>query len=143
MSRANTARHRPATRCPGSNLNDGAIPIPPGCRFDANVSILFPDTPLPQRPEAAAREGFDAIEMWWPFDRSVPAGSDLDRLVSAVRDAGVSLILLNLSTGNPKTEEHGLLCLPVSAHGSGRMSMPRLRSLAGSEVARSTPSTAT
>jgi hydroxypyruvate isomerase len=88
------------------------IPIPPRLRFDANVSILFPDRPLLTRPESAAREGFDAIEMWWPFDRSVPAGGDVDQLVAAVRDAGVSLVLLNLDTGNPEAGEHGLLSLP-------------------------------
>jgi hydroxypyruvate isomerase len=40
-------------------------------RFSANLGLLWPDRPLLQRIEAAARAGFRAIEMHWPYD--VPA----------------------------------------------------------------------
>ncbi len=81
-------------------------------RFDANISILFPDVPLLGRPAAAAAAGFDAVEMWWPFDGPVPALRDVDDLVEAFDAAGVQLVLLNLDLGDPAAGHHGLLCRP-------------------------------
>lgn len=57
-------------------------------RFDANLSILFGDRPLLERPAAAAAAGFDAVEMWWPFAVLVPAPGDVDRLVGAFGERG-------------------------------------------------------
>ena len=42
-------------------------------RYDVNLSILFTELPVLQRPAAAADEGFDAIEFWWPFLSPCPA----------------------------------------------------------------------
>jgi hydroxypyruvate isomerase len=78
-------------------------------RFAANLSILWPDLPLLERPAAAAAAGFDAIELWWPFDGPVPPDRDVDELVAAVRAAGVQLVLLNLWLGDPNAGQHGLL----------------------------------
>ena len=36
-------------------------------KADVNLSILFTDLPLLERPAAAAKAGFDAVELWWPF----------------------------------------------------------------------------
>ncbi|TVL92898.1 hypothetical protein CD790_07065 [Streptomyces sp. SAJ15] len=36
-------------------------------RFDVNLSILFTELPLLERPAAAAAAGFDAVELWWPW----------------------------------------------------------------------------
>lgn len=80
-------------------------------RFDANVSILFPDVPLLGRPAAAAAAGFDAVEMWWPFGAPVPAPREVDDLVEAFGAAGVRLVLLNLDLGDPTAGQHGLLSL--------------------------------
>ena len=55
-------------------------------KFDVNLSILFTELPLRQRPEAARAAGFDAVEFWWPFDVAVPADRDVDAFVRAVRD---------------------------------------------------------
>ena len=55
-------------------------------RFDVNLSILFTELPLLERPAAAAAAGFDAVELWWPFDGPVPSDAELDALVS--RDRG-------------------------------------------------------
>ena len=41
-----------------------------GLRFDVNCSILFTELPLLKRPAAARAAGFEAVEFWWPFDRS-------------------------------------------------------------------------
>ena len=80
-------------------------------RFDANVSILFPRLPVLRRPAAAAAAGFDAIEMWWPFGSETPSGREVDDLVDAVGEAGVRVVLLNLPTGDPDADEHGLVAL--------------------------------
>lgn len=61
-------------------------------RFDANVSILFGDRPVLERPALAAAAGFDEIEMWWPFDKGVPSSGEADRLVASIADQGLSLI---------------------------------------------------
>lgn len=78
-------------------------------RFAANLSILWPDMPLLDRPAAAAAAGFDAIELWWPFDGPVLPPRDVDDLVAALRDAGVQLVLLNLWLGDRDAGQHGLL----------------------------------
>ena len=80
-------------------------------RFDANVSILFPDVPPLGRPAAAAAVGFDAVELWWPFAGPIPAAREVDDLVEAFGAAGVRLVLLNLDLGDPTAGHHGLLCL--------------------------------
>ena len=81
-------------------------------RFDPNLSILFPDLPLLERPAAAAALGFDMAELWWPFDGPVPAGRDVDDLAEAFGAAGVGLVLLNLWLGDPSAGQHGLVALP-------------------------------
>ena len=78
-------------------------------RFDANLSILFPDVPLLERPSAAAKAGFEAVELWWPFDDAVPAAGEADELVDALGSAGVRLVLLNLWLGDRNAGQHGLL----------------------------------
>ncbi len=80
--------------------------------FDANVSILFGDRATPERAALARSAGFDAIEMWWPFDRSVPGDAEVDRLVASVADEGLGLVLLNLDDGHGDAQEHGLLGVP-------------------------------
>ncbi|MBK3631261.1 hydroxypyruvate isomerase, partial [Streptomyces sp. MBT49] len=36
-------------------------------RFSVNLSILFTELPLLERPAAAAAAGFTAVELWWPW----------------------------------------------------------------------------
>ncbi|GAA0979705.1 TIM barrel protein [Acrocarpospora macrocephala] len=83
-----------------------------GFAFDVNLSILFTELPLLERPEAAAKAGFDAIELWWPFDGPVPADLELDRLRRAIGDAGVRLVGLNFDAGDMAAGERGLLSDP-------------------------------
>ncbi len=84
----------------------------PALRLDANLSILFSDRPILERPALAVAAGFDAVEMWWPFDLSVPSAGEVDRLVTSVADEGLSLVLLNLDGGRAGVGEHGLLTAP-------------------------------
>ncbi len=81
-------------------------------RFDVNLSILFPELPLLARPAAAANLGFDAVELWWPFESEIPGASEQERLAEAIGAAGQTLVSLNLSDGDRAAGEHGLLALP-------------------------------
>jgi hydroxypyruvate isomerase len=84
-------------------------------RFDVNLSILFTELPLLERPEAAAKAGFDAVELWWPFDRPDPPAAELDALRRAIEDAGVRLVGLNFDAGDMASGERGLLSRPDGA----------------------------
>jgi hydroxypyruvate isomerase len=81
--------------------------------YDVNLSILFTELPLLERPAAAAKAGFDAVELWWPFDTATPADAEIDRLVAAIEDAGVRLVGLNFAAGDLPAGDRGLLSLPA------------------------------
>jgi hydroxypyruvate isomerase len=75
-------------------------------RFSANVSMLWAELPLLERFAAAARAGFEAVELWWP-------GEDAEQVPAAVRDAGVEVVLLNFDGGDLAAGERGLLNHPA------------------------------
>lgn len=82
-------------------------------RYAANCSLLFGETPLLERPAAAAAAGFSAIELWWPWpDQPVPADAEVDRLIAAVRDAGVRLVGLNFFAGDLAGSDAGMVSVP-------------------------------
>ncbi|MFI6348321.1 TIM barrel protein [Streptomyces sp. NPDC050560] len=82
-------------------------------RFNVNLSILFTELPLLDRPAAAAAAGFTAVELWWPWvDAPVPGRSDLDALRGAIEDAGVRLVGLNFYAGQLPGPDRGALSLP-------------------------------
>jgi hydroxypyruvate isomerase len=82
-------------------------------RYDVNLSILFTELPVLERPAAAAQAGFDAVEFWWPFDVAVPADTEIDRFASAVEDAGVQLVGLNFFAGGMPGGDRGLVSWPA------------------------------
>jgi len=86
---------------------------PDTLRYDINLSMLFTELPLLQRPAAAAAAGFDAIEIWWPFDTAVPADAELDAFARAVEDAGVTLVGLNFFAGDMPAGDRGLVSWPA------------------------------
>ncbi len=58
-------------------------------RFDVNLSILFTELPLLERPAAAAAAGFSAVELWWPWVATpTPPQDELDALAKSLKDAG-------------------------------------------------------
>ncbi|WP_327065848.1 hydroxypyruvate isomerase family protein [Kitasatospora sp. NBC_01302] len=64
--------------------------------YTVNLSILFSELPLLERPAAAAAAGFTAAELWWPFGtEAAPSDGELDALRKAFDDAGVRLTGLN------------------------------------------------
>lgn len=82
-------------------------------RFTVNLSILFTELPLLERPAAAAAAGFTAVELWWPWtDSPAPERSELDALGKAVRDAGVRLTGLNFYAGRLPGPDRGALSVP-------------------------------
>ncbi|MBM1221698.1 TIM barrel protein [Ponticoccus sp. SC2-23] len=75
-----------------------------GPRFSANLGFLWSDLPLPDAIRAAARAGFDAVELHWPYD--VPSGD----VASALAETGLPCLGLNTSRGGPG--DFGLAALP-------------------------------
>lgn len=84
-----------------------------GLRCTVNLSMLFTELPLLERPGAAAAAGFGAVELWWPWvDAPVPEQRELDALRGAVEDAGVRLTGLNFYAGRLPGPDRGALSVP-------------------------------
>ncbi|OEU91617.1 hydroxypyruvate isomerase [Streptomyces abyssalis] len=82
-------------------------------RYTVNLSILFTELPLLERPAAAAAAGFTAVELWWPWvDAPVPEKSELDALRRALSDAGTRLTGLNFYAGQLPGPDRGALSVP-------------------------------
>ncbi|MFM9557886.1 TIM barrel protein [Streptomyces caniscabiei] len=82
-------------------------------RYTVNLSILFTELPLLERPAAAAAAGFTAVELWWPWvDSPTPPRSELDALRASLEDAGVRLTGLNFYSGVLPGPDRGALSIP-------------------------------
>ncbi|MFD7662055.1 TIM barrel protein [Streptomyces sp. NPDC059788] len=82
-------------------------------RFNVNLSILFTELPLLERPAAAAAAGFDAVELWWPWtDAPDPGQRRLDALRDALCDAKTQLVGLNFYAGQLPGPDRGALSVP-------------------------------
>lgn len=75
-------------------------------RFSANVGLLWPDRPLLQRIEAAARAGFRAVEMHFPYDVHVAEVAAVARLHQ------LTLLGINTFPGDFARGERGLGAVP-------------------------------
>ena len=75
-------------------------------RFAANLSMLFTEAPLLERFERAARAGFAAVEIQFPYD--LPA----EQLQQELFRNKLSLVLFNLPAGNWAAGERGIACHP-------------------------------
>ncbi|MFI2506558.1 TIM barrel protein [Streptomyces sp. NPDC018972] len=116
-------------------------------RFTVNLSILFTELPLLERPAAAAAAGFTAVELWWPWtDSPTPGRSELDALRKAVQDAGVRLTGLNFYAGRLPGPDRGALSVPgeeserfranvdVAADFAGSLGCTALNALYGNRI---------
>jgi hydroxypyruvate isomerase len=70
--------------------------------WSAHVSMLFGEVGVLDRPAAARAAGFRYVESWWPGDLA-PAWA------ARVREAGVSVALLNADGGDLAAGERGYL----------------------------------
>ncbi len=84
-----------------------------GLRYDVNLSILFTELPLLERPEAARQAGFTAVEFWWPWPVAVPTDTEVARFAAAITDAGVQLVGLNFFAGDMPGGDRGLVSWPA------------------------------
>jgi len=88
---------------------------PTTLRYCANLSMLYAQLPLLERPAAAAAAGFDFVESWWPFGEPAPRAADVEAFCESLDRAGVRLVALNLDAGDPDQGERGLLSDPLGA----------------------------
>ena len=106
-------------------------------KLAANLSLLFPQLPFPERFAAAAKAGFRYVEYQFPY----PFGSATE-IAAKARDAGVEVVLHNLPAGDAAKGDRGLTCQPgrVSEFREGveraieyakAVGCPRLNTLAG------------
>lgn len=102
-------------------------------RFNVNLSILFTELPLLERPAAAAAAGFTAVELWWPWvDSPTPERSELDALRTAIETAGVRLTGLNFYAGRLPGPDRGALSLPGEESARFRANIDVAAGFAGS-----------
>lgn len=73
-------------------------------KFSANLGFLYTDRALPDAIRAAAADGFDAVELHWPY--ATPAA----QVRAALEETGLPVLALNASRG--REGENGLTALP-------------------------------
>lgn len=104
--------------------------------FAANLSTLFTDTPLIERFGRAARAGFAAVEVQFPYE--LPAAAIREQLDVH----GLEMVLHNLPAGDFAAGDRGIACDParVAEFRAGvpraiayarTLGVPRLNCLAG------------
>jgi hydroxypyruvate isomerase len=75
-------------------------------RFSANISMLFKEVEFPERFEAAARAGFQAVEIQFPY------GWSKRQLGEIAQHVGVEVVLINIPAGDSEKGDRGIACLP-------------------------------
>jgi len=76
-------------------------------RFAANLSMLFTDAPLADRIDRAAKAGFNAVEVQFPYE--LPA----ETLRSRLDANGIPMVLHNLPAGDWAAGDRGIACDPA------------------------------
>jgi len=75
-------------------------------RFAANLSMLYPEHAFLDRFEAAARDGFEAVEYLFPYEFEPQA------LAARLKAHGLQQVLFNAPPGDWNAGDKGLACLP-------------------------------
>lgn len=105
-------------------------------KFAANLSMLYPELPFLDRFEAAARDGFKAVEYLFPY------AFDGAEIAARLKGNGLQQVLFNAPPGNWDAGERGLACLPgreaeyragitQALHYAGQLACPRIHVMAG------------
>lgn len=79
-------------------------------RFAANLSMLYPELEFLDRFEAAAKDGFEAVEYLFPY------AWNARELAARLKDNGLQQVLFNAGPGDWEGGEKGLACLPGREH---------------------------
>jgi 2-dehydrotetronate isomerase len=75
-------------------------------RYSANISILFPELPFLERFAAARKAGFEAVELWFPYEHPKAA-------LKAILDGeGLKLVGINTAPGDVGKGQWGVTALP-------------------------------
>ena len=82
-------------------------------RFEVNLSILFTELPLLERPAAAKEAGFDAVEFWWPWPVAVPVGRRGRPFVARGHRRRRAAGRLNFFAGDMPGGDRGLVSWPA------------------------------
>jgi hydroxypyruvate isomerase len=75
-------------------------------KFAANLSMLYPELDFLDRFEAAAKDGFKAVEYLFPYQY------EARELKARLDGNGLKQVLFNAPPGNWEQGERGLACLP-------------------------------
>ena len=75
-------------------------------QFAANLSMLYPEFSFLDRFEAAAQDGFKAVEFLFPYEHPVA------ELKARLQGNGLQQVLFNMPPGDWARGERGLACLP-------------------------------
>ena len=75
-------------------------------QFAANLSMLYPELDFLDRFDAAAKDGFKAVEYLFPY--AYPK----EQLAAALRANGLTQVLHNLPAGHWDAGERGIACHP-------------------------------
>jgi hydroxypyruvate isomerase len=75
-------------------------------QFAANLSMLYPEHDFLDRFEAAARDGFKAVEYLFPYAFPAP------EIAARLKAHGLQQVLFNAPPGDWDAGERGLACLP-------------------------------
>lgn len=75
-------------------------------KFSAHLSMLYPDLDLPDRIDAAARDGFKGVECSFPYSHAPQI------LAERLRGNGVQQVLINAPPGQVEAGDRGITCHP-------------------------------
>jgi len=78
-------------------------------RFSANLSTLYQDRPLLERLPAAKAAGFDAVEVWFPYEVQA------DRFADALATYQLTCVGINTPAGDVAAGDWGLATDPKQA----------------------------
>ena len=75
-------------------------------RFAANLSMMYAELPFLERFEAAARDGFEAVEFLFPYEHCP------QDIATRLQNHGLTQALFNLPPGDWAAGERGMACHP-------------------------------
>lgn len=77
-------------------------------RLAANLTLLYTEWPFLDRFQAAAEDGFTAVECQFPYD------DPPERIAAQLQRCGLDMVLINAPLGDRAAGERGLAALPAA-----------------------------